>query len=134
MRTTNDVENSLDEPDQQHSELTSIYFAAHIAEQNKQRSKYFRSLEFGDPVWDILLDIYVSENADRPTTLEAISDRQDRPQALCERCINYLVEREAIFANYNNFTASKFAFLASDKSKQEIAAWLNNCLTKAPQI
>ncbi len=131
---TDEDENFSKEPDQQHSDLTSIYFAAHIAEQNQIRSEYFKSLELGDPIWDILLDIYVSENADRPTTLEAIADRQDRPQALCTRCINYLLEREAIFENRNQYTASKFRFLASDKTKQEMSAWLNNCLTNAPQI
>lgn len=134
MNKSQDAESLPDEPAQKHSDLTSVYFAAHIAEQNKLRSEYFKALQFGDPVWDILLDIYVAENADRPTTLEAIADRQEMPQALCNRYIQYLVEREAVFENRNQYTASKFGFLASDKTKQEIAAWLSNCLANAPEI
>ena len=78
MRIRGKVENISDEADQDHSDLIYYQFAEHIAEQNKLRSRYFKGLELGDPVWDILLDIYVSENLDLPITLEAIAERQEK--------------------------------------------------------
>ncbi len=116
--------------------LDSVHLnlAIHIANQNKLRSDYFKDLVLGDPIWDILLDIYISEEMDRPTTVDAISDRQDKSHSLCRRCVTYLLEHDAVFENRNQYTAQKFSFLASDKTKLEIAAWLNNCLAKAPQF
>ncbi len=134
MNIGRELEDRSDEVDSSHSDGVHLNFAMHIADQNRLRSEYFKDLVFGDPVWDILLDIYVSEEMDRPTTVKAISNRQDKSRSLCLRCIDYLLEREAIFENRNQYTMHKFSFLASDKTKQQIAAWLNNCLTKAPQI
>ncbi len=134
MRIRGKVENISDETDQDHSDLIYYQFAEHIAEQNKLRSRYFKGLELGDPVWDILLDIYVSENLDLPTTLEAIADRQEKPAGLCSRCVNYLLERGSIFTNRNQYTASKFPYLASDETKLQVRGWLSNCLASAPQF
>lgn len=129
-----ELEETPNKTDKDHLDSVHLNFAMHIAEQNKLRSEYFRDLDFGDPVWDILLDIYVSQEMDRPATAQAISDRQDKSLSLCLRCIDYLLQREAIFENRNQYTAQKFSFLASDKTKQQIAAWLNNCLSSAPQF
>ncbi|GAB5481879.1 MAG: hypothetical protein Pars92KO_16360 [Parasphingorhabdus sp.] len=115
-----------------YSDVTHLNFTAHIAEQNKLRSEYFKGLTFGDPIWDVLLDIYVSEKTDQSTTIGAISDRQERSKSLCQRCVDYLLERDAVFENFNRYTAPKFRYLASEKTKQQIAAWLNNCLASAP--
>lgn len=134
LSTNQDFENSTDEISLDPADLTIFNLAAHIANQNKLRSQYFRGLEFGDPVWDILLDIYVSENLDRPTTLDAIAERQDQSRSLCSRCIDYLVERGAVFTNNNQYTAPKFRFLASEKTKQEIKAWMTNCISSTPQF
>ena len=123
-----------DKTDAGHLDSVHLNFAIHIANQNKLRSDYFKDLVFGDPIWDILLDIYISEEMDRPTTVDAISNRQDKSHSLCRRCVTYLLEQDAVFENRNQYTAQKFSFLASDKTKQQIAAWLNNCLAKAPQL
>lgn len=115
-----------------HSDLTHLKFAAHIAEQNRLRSRFFNDLTLGDPVWDILLDIYVSEKTDKPTTIDAISNRLETPISLCSRCIDYLLERDAVFVNRNRYMAPQFLYLASEKTKKQVAAWLNNCLASVP--
>ncbi len=127
-----DTESVLGNDNSSYSDVTHLNFAAHIAEQNKLRAEYFTGLTFGDPLWDILLDIYVSEKKDQPTTIDGIAIRQERPNSLCQRCVDYLLEHDAIFENFNRYTAPKFRYLASEKTKQQVAAWLNNCLASAP--
>ncbi len=127
-----DLESFAQGESSNHSDLTHLQFAAHIAEQNKLRSEYFSNLTLGDPIWDVLLDVYVAEKTDLPTTISAISNRLEKPISLCQRCIDYLLERDGVFENRNRYTAPQFLYLASEKTKQQVAAWLNNCLASAP--
>ncbi|GAA0468515.1 hypothetical protein GCM10009096_06790 [Parasphingorhabdus litoris] len=132
MKEKPQIDDFANRDNNKHSDLTHLKFAAHVVQQNNKRSDYFKGLTFGDPVWDILLDIYVSEKTNQPTTTEAISSRQKKPNSLCQRCINYLLDNNAIYENRNRYTATEFQYLASDETKQQIAAWLDNCLALAP--
>ncbi|MEP3226123.1 MAG: hypothetical protein ABJO01_09115 [Parasphingorhabdus sp.] len=134
MNVSKDAETDSNQNEGQDLEQVILSLANHIAKQNKLRSTYFSGISFGDPIWDILLDIYGSETLDRATTITAISDRQNQPPAISKRCISYLLETGAIFENRNRYTLQKFQFLATDKTKQEVTAWLKNCIATTPQF
>lgn len=118
------------------TELNDIYYSliAHISKQNKARASYLDNIEFGEPIWDFLLDIMVSEHLDRPSSRQQVSERLGISEKLCQRCADYLLDRSAIFENRNQYTAKAFPWLVSDESKDKVKQWLNVCISELPSV
>ncbi len=124
-----------DQPGQS-AELEDIHyqFIIHICQQNQARAIYLDTIDFGEPVWDILLDLLASEHLDRPSSIKDISQRLGISEALCQRCADYLLDRDAIFENRNQYTAKTFPWLVSLETKAKVREWLNGCISDAPVI
>ncbi|GAB5488245.1 MAG: hypothetical protein Pars2KO_18150 [Parasphingorhabdus sp.] len=105
---------------------------AHIIKQNQARTNYLSNIEFGEPVWDFLLDLIASEHFDKPSSLQDISQRLGISVSLCQRCVDYLLDRDAIFENKNQYSLMKFPWLVSEETKVKVKQWLNVCISEAP--
>lgn len=110
------------------------YLANHINLLNQTRSKFMPGLRFGDPVWTILLEIFVAEYQDRSTKVDELAVRLDIPKSICDRSITYLLDQSAIFENPNRYTNSVLPLLVSENTKSGICAWLDSCAVEAPQV
>lgn len=108
------------------------YLANHINALNQARSKFMPGLQFGDPVWSILLEVFVSEHLERSTNLDDLADRLNISESICERSIGYLVEQSAVFRNTNLYTNSVLPLLVSENIKSGICEWLDSCAVEAP--
>ncbi len=108
--------------------------ADHVVHQNRARSIFIHNLEFGDPVWDFLLDLYASEHLDRPATIPDVAYRIGRTTDLCKRYVAYLMEQGAILENTNRFTAARHPLLVSEPTKKDLRAWLDNCVENASKL
>jgi len=108
--------------------------ADHVVHQNRARAIFIHNVEFGDPVWDFLLDLYASEHMDRPAKIPEIAYRIGRTTDLCKRYAAYLLERGAILENANRFTANKFPLLIAEPTKDALASWLDNCVENASKL
>lgn len=106
----------------------------HISKQNQARAVFLNNVETGEPVWDFLLDLVASEYLDRSTSVPEISNRLGITQALCQRCAGYLISRDAIFENRNQYTSKTFPWLASESTKKAIKSWLDNCISEMPSV
>ncbi|MEP2989279.1 MAG: hypothetical protein ABJN65_10870 [Parasphingorhabdus sp.] len=107
-------------------------FIVHICKQNQARAASLTNIEFGEPVWDFLLDLMVSEHLDRASSNLDISERLGISESLCKRCADYLLDRAAIFENQNQYTAAAFPWLVSEETKAKIKEWLSGCISEAP--
>ena len=60
------------------------------------RSDYFNASMFGEPGWDILLLLYVSEHAGRRQTIRRLADRINTPVTSAQRWIRYLEKEDLV--------------------------------------
>jgi len=56
----------------------------------KARFEHFDSSLFGEPVWDILLELYISEQDGRPWTVSSCAVASGVPQTTALRCLGKL--------------------------------------------
>lgn len=106
----------------------------HISKQNQARAAFLNNIETGEPVWDFLLDLVASEYLDRSTSVPEISKRLGISQPLCQRCAGYLMSRDAIFENRNQYTSMTLPWLASESTKKAIKGWLDSCISEIPSF
>lgn len=57
-----------------------------------ERSKFFPAEIFGEPAWNILLDLYLSASFDRPVTVSNACDASSVPHSTAIRWIDMLVD------------------------------------------
>jgi DNA-binding MarR family transcriptional regulator len=62
----------------------------------QSRTAHFARSMFGEPAWDLLLAIYVSEATDRPPTVTDAANMADIPLSTVSRWIQFLEERGLI--------------------------------------
>lgn len=103
--------------------------AATICAQNRSRAEFIPNLQFGDPVWDLLLRIYTAEHLKRSTQPSSLAEQGGFSIAVVERCLNYLLKQEAIFENTNRYSNDQIPYLISEESKADIDSWLDNCFS-----
>lgn len=115
-------------------EALRYQLAMYICEENKSRSSFIPDIEFSNASWDILLDIFTAEYLDRSTSIAAVSTRIEIPESLCLRYVNYLLGKGVIFENSNQHTMDAMPLLLPKLTKERLGAWLDDCLTKRPDI
>lgn len=129
MKQDNHRETKIDTPKADMLDGMRQMLARTICEQNRNRSHFISNLKFGDPIWDITLNIYVAEYLGRSTTVAGLSLQSGIPVSVVKRCVKYLMTEEAIFENRNQFSAKTMPYLMSNGSKDDIASWLDNCVS-----
>jgi len=60
------------------------------------RTEYFNPSIFGEPAWDMLLLLYVSEHAGKRQTIRRLADRVSTPVTTAARWIHYLVKERLV--------------------------------------
>ncbi len=99
-----------------------------ICTQNRSRAQFIPNVQFGDPVWDLMLHLYTAEYFERSTTIVSLSKHTGTPPSVAERCLNYLLEQEAAFENTNQYSKKTMPYLISDETKATIGSWLDDCI------
>lgn len=64
--------------------------------ERKRRSQFFDSIMFGEPAWDILLALYITDHAGGRQTIGKLTDWVRKPSSTTIRWINFLVEKQLI--------------------------------------
>ena len=74
------------------------------------RVEYFNRSIFGEPAWEILLVLYMSEHAGRRQTIRRLADRVNTPLTTASRWIRYL-EREHLVAKEPHPTDRRMSYV-----------------------
>lgn len=128
-KSTQDEKFESSQPNGAHYRL-----AAHINALNQARNEFMPGLVFGDPVWGVLLDLFVAEYLEKSTKVCDLVNRLKLPVSVCERCVQYLVDQSAVIKNPNDFTKPTLPLLVSEDTKVAICAWLDSCTVNASQV
>jgi len=67
----------------------------HVVER-QLRNAYFNPSIFGEPAWEILLTLYISENTGRKPTLRRLAHRVNTPLTTAIRWIDYLAKENLV--------------------------------------
>ncbi len=102
--------------------------ASDIIARQRTRSEYIGRITFGEPSWDILLDLFVAEALHHPTSIKDIALRLGLKETLCDRYVRYMLNQEVLFENTNRHMATEMPFLISPDSRDGIKRWLDECL------
>lgn len=80
--------------------LTPSMRAARLLKVRRKREELFGDLMgkpmFGEPCWDMLLDLYIAWSADRPVSVTSLCVASNVPASTALRAVNMLVERELV--------------------------------------
>lgn len=101
--------------------------AASICAQNRSRAQFFSNVQFGDPVWDLTLSIFTAEHFGESTTISNLSERSGISLSVTARCLEYLLDQEAVLKNNNRYNKDFIPYLLSETTKASIEGWLDNC-------
>ncbi|MEH6789964.1 hypothetical protein [Parasphingorhabdus sp.] len=102
--------------------------ASDIVARQRARSEYIRGISFGEPCWDILLDLFVAEGLHHPATIADIAARIGLQEIICSRYVHYMLDQQVLFKNANSHSAKDMPFLISPESREGIRRWLDQCL------
>ena len=69
-----------------------IRFAQSLYKSRRVRARYFDKNLFGEPIWDMLLDIFVHQSSGLPVSVKTLCLASDVPETTALRYIALLVE------------------------------------------
>ncbi|MEO9470209.1 hypothetical protein [Parasphingorhabdus sp.] len=85
------------QPDQPKAENRPIAdLAKLILNQNRKRHRFLPQMEWGEPSWYILLDLFVSEVDGDETGLKAVAHRNNIPESTTRRYVELMIDRNLI--------------------------------------
>lgn len=113
-----------------------IDFARHILAGRRQRDRYFDPILFGNPAWDILLDLFVADGEGRPVTLLDRCHASNVPQGVALRWLGYLKQEEMVLEGHDPARPHDMTIRLSDQTKRAIRCYLSSLtgLVLAPEF
>jgi DNA-binding MarR family transcriptional regulator len=98
--------------------------AKHILSSRRQRLRYFNPAIFGEPAWEILLVLYITDQAGGRQTLGKLADWIDTPLTSVLRWVSYL-EKEKFLERRQHPTDRRTTFLQLlDRGRDAMTAYL----------
>ncbi len=103
-----------------------LYIAEAHIEARQARNHFFPAHLFGEPVWDILLEMYVSEKKGYSVNVESASMATSVGQALALKAINTLNATGFIERVTDRFDRTKTNLKLTPKALDAMELWLEN--------
>ncbi len=76
----------------------------------KQRSSFFKTSMFGEPAWDMLLGLFITEGTQRRQTIGGLAELAGAPMSTSLRWIDYL-EQAKLIARASSPTDKRIVFI-----------------------
>jgi DNA-binding MarR family transcriptional regulator len=101
-----------------------VLLAKEMIRERGLRMKYFTDLEFGEPVWDILLDLYISHHSKRRISISSACIAANVPATTALRYISNLTSQGVIFRIADASDARRVFIKLSDEMERSIRSYL----------
>jgi DNA-binding MarR family transcriptional regulator len=99
---------------------TLIAKAHALFSERKRRSQHFNSVIFGEPAWDMLLALYITEDSGTRLSIGKLVGLIGEPQTTALRWINYL-EKERLIARQVDLRDRRAVTIEmTDKARQKL--------------
>jgi len=109
--------------------LRLVRKASSIFHERQRRSKYFNPIIFGEPAWDALLALYISDAAGRRLSVGRLITWIGVASTTALRWIDYLEERKYIARRPHPNDKRVVLVELIDKGREAVAAYLKDILT-----
>lgn len=87
------------------------------------RERFFEPVLFADPVWDILLDLYLAKLEQRETTVAGLCAASGVPESTATRHIDSLIKRGLITREPSHFSAQVVRIELADTSFERMRSY-----------
>ena len=95
----------------------------------KRRHRFFPRAMFGEPAWDMLLSLFITDVSGARQTVGRLTDVTETPPTSALRWIQYL-EKERLVEREPHPTDRRILFIElTDKGRRSVEAWLLSLLT-----
>lgn len=99
-----------------------------ILHQNRKRHRFLPQLDWGEPSWYILLDIFVSETEGDETSLRAVAHRNNIPESTTRRYVDLMIERNLIAHLPSDGDVLDREMILTPTAKTALKNWIHDVL------
>lgn len=99
-----------------------VFLAKLVISQNRTRKFISSEMSWGEPSWDLLMNIYVAQVENRKFAKDKFISDYKSSAILCDRYIRFLEEKNMVEIDSMDVQLTK-------NTKKSVEDWLRNCLT-----
>jgi hypothetical protein len=103
-----------------------LSLAESLLRERRLRERYFQSVDFGEPVWDILLDLYVSQLKSRKVSVSSACIAASVPATTALRYISMLTSQGVLIRVLDTHDARRVFLILSDQIQSAIREYLRD--------
>lgn len=104
-----------------------VFLAKLVISQNRTRKFISSEMSWGEPSWDLLMNIYVAQAENRKFAKDKFISDYRSSAILCDRYIGFLEEKNMVAIDSTDIRLTK-------NTKKSVEDWLRNCLTGILEI
>ncbi|WP_162986933.1 winged helix DNA-binding protein [Sphingomonas paeninsulae] len=94
-----------------------------MVNERRARSRFLGSDLFGEPAWDILLDLYIADGEQRDISVSSACIASNVPDTTAQRCLKYLVEEGVILRTADPHDLRRVFVSLTDETKSKMDAY-----------
>lgn len=99
-----------------------------ILSKNRKRKLFLPDIDWGEPSWYILLDLFIAETEDLDTCAAAIAHRNNIPLSTTSRYLALMVERGLLQAAPAEISAGAADMRLTKKAKRGLVSWIRDVM------
>lgn len=123
-RNIPDFQSDLPKPERQPiADLAKL-----ILHQNRKRHRFLPQLDWGEPSWYILLDLFVSEAEGDETGVKAVAHRNNIPESTTQRYVELMIERNLIAHLPSDGDVLDREMILTPTAKTALKNWIHDVL------
>ncbi|WP_208324932.1 MarR family winged helix-turn-helix transcriptional regulator [Novosphingobium sp. PhB55] len=104
-------------------------FAERLYKDRRKRSKHFDEDLFGEPVWDILLDLFICEGRGRPVSVTSVCIASGAPPTTALRYVSNLVAFGLLERRGDEGDARRVFVTLTEKGRSAMIACLEETMS-----
>ena len=106
-----------------------IDLAKVILFQNRKRQRFMPQLDWGEPSWFMLLDLFIAETEDLDSSATAIAERNKIPLSTARRYLALMVERGLLERADPESSRDDPDLRLTQTAKHGLVSWIRNVMS-----
>ncbi|MEO0441832.1 MAG: helix-turn-helix domain-containing protein [Pseudomonadota bacterium] len=100
-----------------------------VLSQNRKRGLFLPQLEWGEPSWYVMLDLFVAEIEQLDTSHAAIAHRNNIPPSSARRYIALMVDRGLLEQASSDTPGQEQGMRLTRSAKHGLVSWIRNVMS-----
>jgi hypothetical protein len=110
--------------DRRPTELSTWLTARELLHQRRQRRRFFSTSMFGEPAWEMLLELFAQTPADKGMTVGRLISSADVPVSVGKRWIEYLERERMVFRDPDDSDDLETAIDLTREAEAKLASYI----------